>query len=101
MEVDKYGLPNAVNSNGAVSPITRAIDKVIPDNIPAKPQGTTTFNITLWYGTPNESAASFNESGNNFKVCSVERITIGSIIIAKAILPDIAENVPSGFTIQK
>ena len=31
----------------------------------------------------------------------VDLITIGSIIIANAKLPDNAENVPKGFTIQK
>jgi len=48
MLVEKKLFPSAVNNNGAVSPITRATDKVIPDNIPEKPQGIITFKITLW-----------------------------------------------------
>ena len=46
IKLDKKTLPKAVNSNGAVSPMIRAIDKIMPDKIPANPQGTITFSIT-------------------------------------------------------
>src|ERR1035437_2955477 len=96
-----YGFPNAVNNNGAVSPATLATESITPDSIPLNPHGTTIFKITLWYGNPKASPASFNEEGISFNVSSVERIIMGNIIIANATLPDKAENVPNGFTNQK
>jgi len=44
--VDKYGLPNAVNKSGAVSPVILAIESITPERIPLIPHGTITFNIT-------------------------------------------------------
>ena len=65
----------------------------MPDKIPANPQGTITFkDYPVIMDTPNERAASFNESAQAaLSVCSVDLITIGSIIMANAKLPDMAE----------
>lgn len=41
------GLPNAVNSKGAVSPAILAMDNMTPESTPLKPQGNTIRKITL------------------------------------------------------
>jgi hypothetical protein len=41
------GLPKAVKSNGAVSPITLEILKITPVRMPLNPVGTMTFSMVL------------------------------------------------------
>ena len=83
--------PNAVNINGAVSPITREIANNTPVNIPPNAAGNCTLIITRARFPPRANPASFNEVGTIFNVSSVERIINGSIMIHSATLPAIAE----------
>jgi hypothetical protein len=83
--------PNAVNINGAVSPITRDIANNTPVNIPPNATGNCTRIITLARFPPSASPASFNDAGTIFNVSSVERTINGNIIIHSATLPAMAE----------
>ena len=83
--------PNAVNINGAVSPITRDIASSTPVNIPPKAAGSCTFSITRALLPPNANPASLSDAGNIFNVSSVERMMSGSIIMQSAALPAMAE----------
>lgn len=49
------GFPKAVNNNGAVSPITRAMLRITPVIIPAKPVGTIIFK--MFYSTEPQAQA--------------------------------------------
>ena len=92
--------PKAVSISGAVSPITREMESRIPVKIPPNPDGIKILNTTFIYDEPNANPASLYERGNIFSVSSVERTTIGSIIIVNATLPASAEYPPNGFTTQ-
>ena len=71
--------PNAVNINGAVSPITREIANNTPVNIPLNAAGNCTFSITRALFPPSANPASFNDAGTIFNVSSVERTINGNM----------------------
>ena len=98
---DIYGLPNAVNNNGAVSPAIRATESITPDNIPLKPQGTIIRKLLCDKAALMQILLPLKLQGISFRVSSVERIIIGKHHDCKATLPEMAEKVPLGFTIQK
>jgi hypothetical protein len=94
------GLPKAVKSRGAVSPVTLAMLNNIPVKMPLRPAGITTFRIVLGYDTPNAKDASLKPSGMSFKVSSVEVTITGNIIKPRATPPERPEKDPMGKTTQ-
>ena len=68
-----------VTSSGAVSPITRAIAKVILDVMPAIDVRSTTLTITRHFGVPSAYAASRSSLGTILSISSVERTTTGIV----------------------
>ena len=79
-------MPTAMSS-GAVSPITRAIARVMPDAMPAIDVGTTTLRIVRHFGTPSAYDASRSSFGTILSISSVERTTTGIISTDSATEP--------------
>ena len=74
-------------SSGAVSPITRAIARVIPDAMPATEVRSTTLTIVRHFGTPSAYAASRSSFGTTLSISSVDRTTTGIISTDSATEP--------------
>src|ERR1700734_1762155 len=94
----QYRLPNAVKSNGAVSPATRASARSIPVNMPAFAAGSTTVTIVFHLLAPSAIAPSRKLPGTAFKNSSVLRTVIGIPIIPNATPPASAEKCFTGTT---
>ena len=91
MFVIKWVLNAAVRSNGAVSPVARAIASTIPVKSPVLPVLTTTLKMVFHLGTPRAIDASLRVVGTSFSDSSVVLATIGIIIKLKATAPAKAE----------
>lgn len=79
--------------NGAVSPIARPAERIIPVKIPGKAFGMTTFRTVCQRVVPSAREASLKEFGTAFKASCVTKTTIGNtkmLIVrapAKTLLP--------------
>ena len=87
MLVEKNWLLRAVKSNGAVSPLTRAIANNTPVITPLFAARKTTLIETFHFGAPNANAASRSVVGTNFSMFSVVRTTTGIAISESATVP--------------
>ena len=74
----------AVNSNGAVSPVARAIAKTIPVKSPVFPVPKTTLKMVLHLGTPRAIEASLNVVGTSLRDSSVVLAIMGIMMKLKA-----------------
>ena len=81
----------AVNSNGAVSPVARAIANTIPVISPVLPVLITTLKIVFHLGTPRAMEASLRVVGTSLSDSSVVLAMMGIIIKLKATAPAKAE----------
>lgn len=91
MLVIKWVLNAAVRSNGAVSPVARAIANTTPVISPVLPVLTTTLKMVFHLGTPRAMEASRRVVGTSLSDSSVVLATIGIIIKLKATAPAKAE----------
>ena len=91
-------LPKAVNSSGAVSPVTRAIANSNPVVIAGRAAGTTIRIVVANSESPSASAPSRIERGTLRMASSEVRKIIGSISIANATDADNAEKCRNGAT---
>ena len=62
----------AVMSSGAVSPMTREIESMMPVVMPAMDVGSTTFTIVSHFGTPSAYDASRSSFGTSRSISSVD-----------------------------
>ncbi|KZX20846.1 hypothetical protein ACH61_02050 [Rathayibacter tanaceti] len=74
-------------SSGAVSPMTRAIARVMPVVMPAMEVGRTILTTVSHFGTPSAYEASRSSFGTSFSISSEERTTTGIISTARAMEP--------------
>jgi hypothetical protein len=74
LKVTPVVMPTAMSS-GAVSPMTRAIARVIPDAMPPTDVGRTTLRIVRHFGTPRAYAASRSSFGTILSISSDARTT--------------------------
>ena len=77
-------LLRAVNSNGAVSPLMRAIASSRPVTMPLRAAGYSTLTVVRHGYAPRAADASFMPSGTRLRMSSVVRTTIGITITARA-----------------
>jgi hypothetical protein len=92
--VEKNWLPSEVNSRGAVSPAARAIASMMPVRIPGAAIGSTTLQVVRQRGAPSDRAASFCATGTRRRISSVDRTTIGNMMMPIATPPASAEKCP-------
>ena len=100
MLVEKFRLPSAVKSSGAVSPAIRATPTRQPVTMPASAVRATIRSDVRQRGYPSASAASRSECGTRRTISSVVRAIIGTMSTASATLPASAEKWPIGLTSQ-
>ena len=74
-------------SSGAVSPMTREIESMMPVVMPAMDVGSTTFTTVSHFGTPRARDASRSSFGTSLSISSLERTTTGIISTARATDP--------------
>ena len=81
-------------SRGAVSPITRAIERVMPVMMPGRAVGITILAMVRHFGTPRAYEASRRSPGTSLSISSAERTTIGIISSDSATEPPIPRWMP-------
>ena len=85
----------ATISSGAVSPMTREIESMMPVVIPASDVGSTIRTIVSHLGTPSAYEASRSSFGTSLSISSLERTTTGIIRIDRATDPAKPDLTPS------
>ncbi len=81
-------------SSGAVSPMTRAIESMMPVVMPAMDVGSTTFTMVSHFGTPRANDASRSSFGTSRSISSLDRTTTGIMSTARATAPAMPVRVP-------
>jgi hypothetical protein len=94
--------PNDVNNSGAVSPTARAMPRTTAVVTPLRAVGRTTDQTVRARDAPIARLASRRPSGTRRSTTSIVRVTVGSMIIARAsdamkpLKPKIVPDEPNG-----
>ena len=83
-----------MSSSGAVSPMTRAMARVMPVPMPAAATGSTTFRMVRHLGTPRAYDASRSSAGTSLSISSDARTTTGVISTDSATAPPMPKRTP-------